>query len=427
MSAQTLLPPPLRRLHPVIDSGNLPRCDISDLLRPVCPHCLAAKVEWTPAEREWVAQAPPTHHLVPQVRRRRLHTYPVAQTWAGVQTPDDRPAGLVTCDADGHPHPDAFLCPACVTDLRRHLADVQPLVRDLCIAAAKDVQFPQRGSGQRRPHDDDNPDRDPAQPYTEEAPVLFNVAARAALDQMRDALPFPDQRMQARAQQEPMVWLPVAARTMLAGLADWLRQPDIAARAEAISRAMVHGRDVIDRPRDMTYYGVCPGCSADIYQERVDQHDPEARIVCPRGCGYSERYATHEQAALEAGEDRWLTLDELVGALERMPGQPVTRGQIRRFIEREGLPRQQRPTRLHLVGGTVESVPVDTYRLGDVLQMAEVEAAEARSLTSDQVAALLGVSQAAVRKMVERGELEPLRRGARPLRFDPDRLQEPTG
>lgn len=401
---------------------------------------MSALLQDSPAlhHRLHVVTGRPRHHVI-----RRLSTYPTGQTWAGmseeerkkrapitwagVVTPDDKPAGIIRCDSDGHPHPDAFLCPACVVELRRHLADVHPMVVDLCIAAAKDVRFPERGSGRARHHDDDNPDRDPAQPYTEEAPVLFNMAARAALAQIADSLPFPDLRMRQRAAEEPRVWVPIAARTMLARLSDWLLQPTIADTAERISRAMVHGRTVIDRPRDITYYGVCPTCSGDIYQERVDQHDPNARVVCPHGCGYSERYASHEQQALQAGEDRWLTVDELVGALARRGDDTttVTRAQIERFIRREGLPRQVRPTRMTLVGGQVESVPVWTYRLGDVLQMAAVEAAEERSVTSEQVAALLGVSQAAVRKMVERGTLQPLRPGARPLRFDPDTLQTP--
>jgi excisionase family DNA binding protein len=191
-------------------------------------------------------------------------------------------------------------------------------------------------------------------------------------------------------------------------------------RAEQISRAVVHGRTVIDRPRDVIFYGVCPTCTGDIWQERVDPHDRDARIVCPRGCGYTVPYAEHEQAALDAGEDRWLTLDELVGAIHSA-GEVVSRKQILRWVEREGLPREQR-ARPQLVGGEIQSVEVDVYRLGDVRQLAADAETDRKSLTTSQVANLLGVSEAAVRKMVERGTLVPNRPGAKPLRFTREAL-----
>jgi len=40
------------------------------------------------------------------------------------------------------------------------------------------------------------------------------------------------------------------------------------------------------------------------------------------------------------------------------------------------------------------------------------------SLTTDQVAPLLGITAPGVRKLVQRGILEPIRRGTRPLHFD---------
>lgn len=46
------------------------------------------------------------------------------------------------------------------------------------------------------------------------------------------------------------------------------------------------------------------------------------------------------------------------------------------------------------------------------------------TLTTDEVAALVGVTPQAVRTWVMRGDLEPVRRGAKPLRFDQDQVVE---
>ena len=135
----------------------------------------------------------------------------------------------------------------------------------------------------------------------------------------------------------------------------------------------------IDMPKDMTYYGPCPDCGHDIVQERIHTiiengvHivDPDAPPIACRftSCGYAQPLDLHQRKLLEAGEDRWLTVGELVSAITS-GGEVVTRHQIRHWIDKEGLPRETR-SRPQWVDGELKSHEVATYRLGDVRELAQ--------------------------------------------------------
>jgi excisionase family DNA binding protein len=383
---------------------NLPRCELTDFVRVICAHCRAAGYQPGELEQEWLAAQPSTHHVIPQ-HVRRLAEYPKQARWAGVDDPSDRPAGVINCDGDGHAHPDRFICDACAGELERHLADVPGLVEDLHVTLVKLDRFPERGQLGAQQADRD------------EAPINFKPAARLAMSQLVRAMRYPSETDEVVAHVRPYEFVRRAAHWMLATFEDQLRNPDLNAVAGAISRACVHARRVIDRSRDVFYYGVCPQCSTDIYQERVDVDDRDARVTCSR-CGYSASYREHELNCLDAGDDRWLTISELVGAIQSA-GEIVTRRQIQQWIAHDGLAKDQR-----LVpawdGGP--GYVFDVYRLGDVRERARIAEEERHSITSAEVAVQLGVSHAYVKVLVQRGKLTPLRPGAKPLRFTREQI-----
>lgn len=336
------------------------------------------------------------HHQIPKTRHWRPALYSVPRHWSGCAD-GSPPAGHIDCDGHGQSD-DRFLCADCEQDFRRHLADVPLLLVELDTALTKQVRFAERG------HTRDVEVRD-------ESPVSFNPAARKALQRIVDALHFPDVGSRRAADRDPVRHGLSAARWMAEHVQDWLRSPDVPEIASEVARAVVAGRRVIERPRDITYYGVCGGCSSDIRQERVDPEDRQARVECVH-CGWSAPFSDHLLANLEAGDDRWLTVDELVGVIEKAPGETVTRQQIMRWRDHHGLPRDVRvvPT----LDGTTE---IEVFRLGDVRRFAQDDAAEDRGLTSADLAVRWGKRVEQIKLLVNRNQLTPIRAGAKPLRF----------
>lgn len=365
------------------------------------------------AEQQWLSTQPPTHHVIPH-RVRKLAEYPTRQTWAGVESPSDHPAGFINCDGDGHVHDGAFVCKDCTKELIRHLTDIPALVRDLQVALVKDVRFVQRGAVARGPVSEDEGKQ-------EEAPVNFNIRARTALKQLRLAMPWASPAEMVQAKQNPE-FIALAAVRVRRNVKDRLRQPDANDWAGQVSRACMQARQVMDTPREVIFYGICPNCSGDIYQERVDKYDKSAVIVCQHGCGYVEQYKMHEQNALNGGDDRWLTIDQLVGAIEAAD-EVVTRKQIKGWAARDGLPRETRNVPTLSNEGGLTSTEIYVYRLGDVRAMAAEEELDRKSKTTQQVAEMLGVTPDAIRKMVERGQLVPNKPGAKPLKFTLEALR----
>jgi hypothetical protein len=152
-----------------------------------------------------------------------------------------------------------------------------------------------------------------------------------------------------------------------------IRRPDGPDWARRISTAVAGAHRAVDSPPSPWYYGPCPDCHRDIYAERTDSADLSAMVVCGApGCPYAARLDDHRLAQLDAGDDRWLTVGELVGAITSA-GETVTRDQINGWIRREGLARE---VRVDVRLGVRSEAYV--YRLGDVRRMAQ--AAEARRI-----------------------------------------------
>jgi hypothetical protein len=271
---------------------------------------------------------------------------------------------IVSCQ---HDHGDATLCPPCVVELRDVLSDIPALLHDLDVAIVRDARFVQHGSQRgkvRQPTDKRRQD---------EARLDFNDTASNTKRRLTNVL----QAAVDQGMAPPSTPADVARHihAHLGKLAKWEQAADL---ARDITAAVARAHKVIDAPPSLWYYGPCPDCGHDIYQERITVHDRTSHVTCPQPeCTYSEKPQDHNRRQLDAGEDRMLTVGELVSAITSA-GEPVTRGQINGWIRRDGLPREERSL-TQWVDGRLVSRPVWVYRLGDVRRLAlEAEARNQR-------------------------------------------------
>lgn len=251
------------------------------------------------------------------------------------------------------------LCHDCARNLGWILDDVPALLNDLRTAVVRDVQFVQHGTfaGARSADDDES-----GLPWDERA----RNARNWLIYELRQAGNLA--KLSGRAS--------AIARQLRAELGRLARNPAMPYHAYAISRAVDYAHHAIDRPQSLCYYGPCPWCERDIFIDRVDEDDRDAWIMCPRNdCSYAARPEDHRHKALDAGDDRWFTIAELVGAITSA-GETVTRDQIKGWIRREHLPRRRRSIpRWDPAEHKIITREVDTYRLGDVRHLAlEAEA-----------------------------------------------------
>lgn len=370
------------------------RCPISDLPVASCAHCAG---HTTPGPITITALEHLAGHPVPAYRH-RLRTVPLdtphtSARWANPAIPPR----TIRCD---HPRTDGLaLCTECEDRTLEAIADVPALVADLHLAHAGLTRF---GPGTTTSSDPDS-----------EGGAGWNDAASRRLTELHDALAFPD----ATAR---LTWTTTAGAAWM--LAHWpdLRRLDYAADlAHDITRAVTRARHLIDRPRTLVFYGACPQCDGPLRVER-----DSATVAC--GCGWIRNKAEHIAACIEAAQDRWLTIPELVEASRHTP-HPATATQIGRWAHHgQGdlgvLPREIL-TIPHLVDGSLTYERHDTYRLRDIAEYAQAAAEqrhlETSTVTTAEAADRLGITDAAVRKLVERGRLEPVQHGTRPLRFLP--------
>jgi hypothetical protein len=320
-----------------------------------------------------------------------------ARRWVGLDHRGD--PEVITCDHDS----DAPLCPTCVGRLGDVLLDVPALLWDLWLAETRDVRFVEHGT-----RAEDEPSEGGGWPWNERA-------AKARGELQRAVTEFARAMLQGVETTGPRRYGELAhqLRHQLGRIA---RHDTAPGWAHRLSRAVAGGHRAIDRPADRWYFGECPKCGAPITGDRT--RDPRAIIECPRHpeCSYRAEMEDHQRAQLEAGADRWLTVDELVGAIARAGGQVVTRDQISRWARHGGLPRESQPVP-RWVDGTIITDTVDTHRLGDVLAYADGDRILPDTVSTPEVALALGVSEAGVRQLVHRGELTPLKGATKPLRF----------
>lgn len=265
---------------------------------------------------------------------------------------------IIHCNPD---HPNTHnnpLCPNCTDHLAGILDDIPALIRDLNIAIVRDVHFVEHGTMPAAHAEDDD-----------EAALPWDDRALKAKNQLSY-----DLRQTATLIKITGLRTPAIARQLRAHLGRLARHQTMPDHAHKISKAVARAHAVIDRPPSPWYYGPCPLCHLDIFTDRVDEQDRDARVACPRpGCGYTAHPTDHRSKQLDAGDDRWLTIRELVGAITSA-GETVTRDQIKGWIRREGLPREVH-SRPRWRDGRLIPNEEYVYRLGDVRRLAlEAEA-----------------------------------------------------
>jgi hypothetical protein len=281
---------------------------------------------------------------------------------AGIPIPGD--PIIINC----HGHVDRGLCVDCAESLARVLADVPRLLDDLDVAIAGESRFVEHGIRTAAGNADTASGRHPAIAAQNRLTLALIGDGTQAHPGVRDWFDY---------------YGPASYARQLARKLDQLQpEPRMPNLARDISQAASRAHKVIDAPKELWYYGPCPSCERDLWQERIHHEDTKTPIVCRYpSCNYAAPLDVHNRRALEVGHDRRMTIDELVGAITS-GGIAVTRGMIEGWIYRDGLPRERR-NRPRYVDGELHQNEVWTYRLGDVLDYALRAAAKRnRSLSS---------------------------------------------
>lgn len=300
-----------------------------------------------------------THHQIPPSKwAMNFDASGYTRPWAGV-TGEHRTPIIVDCR---HPQGDdhAYLCLICTNDLQAVLSDIPALLFDLDVAIVQDTRFVQHGTQTGRP----KPRHDPDDDSKGGAPLGFNDRASTARIRLTQAL------HAAVADRLAIPDTPAAIARQLHRSVNRIRyHQHIADLARDITAAVARAHKVIDAPPSLWYYGTCPLCGHDIYQQRIHHSDDQTRVTCTYpSCDYTARPIDHNRKQLDAGDDRWMTVGELVAAITAAE-EVVTRDQINGWIRRDGLPREERAL-TQWVDGRLVSKPVWVYRLGDVRRRA---------------------------------------------------------
>ena len=281
-------------------------------------------------------------------------------TTTGEQLPDGTPKPdkpiIITCTG----HTQTGICTECLADLTRVLADVPGLLDDLDIAIAGEAKFVEHGF------------RGGALALGEAGSNVHPAIAayhRLVLALCGDG---------TAAHPGCSDWFDTSPPALLADRLNYqlhrlILEPRMPTLAHDISSAAARAHHVIDTPKDLVYYGPCPDCGRDIVQERIHRDDDTTFIKCRYlSCEYGQPLDTHQKRILDAAEDRWMTVTELVSAITS-GGEVVTRTQIYNWERRAGLAREMRD-RPKWVDGELINDQVWCFRLGDVRERARKSA-----------------------------------------------------
>src|SRR5215216_6354287 len=288
-------------------------------------------------------------------------TIKTSSRWRGLTTtgealPDgtlkpDKPI-IITCTG----HTETGICAECAADLTRVLTDIPGLLDDLDIAISGEAKFVEHGfRGGALALGEVGSNTNPAVAAQQRLTLaLFGDGTNAH----PGCADWFDAHSPARLAEHLNLYL---HRLILES-----RMPVL---AHDISSAAARAHHVIDIPKDLVYYGPCPACGRDIVQERIHKDDDTTLVKCRfLSCEYGQPLDTHQKRILDAAEDRWMTVTELVSAITS-GGEVVTRTQIYNWERKSGLAREVR-TRGKWVNGDLVSNEVWCFRLGDVRQRA---------------------------------------------------------
>lgn len=298
-------------------------CQLCDTPRVGCPHRQIGDVLLGRRERPVLTEA-----VIPWMQYFDSSDY--GHQWQ-VDVTDD--GGIVEC-GEAHEMQNSYLCENCKKLVLEILGDLPALMYDLSLAATRQSLFVQRGT---QLTDDDV------------SPLPYDEAASRCVEDLCKLLGVTGIALAAQQAR----WL--------AADQPYLLKPQVRDWAHRLSLASRRGHRIIERPEPLFYFGPCPACSVDLYGPRE-----WAVVVC--SCGYQKTAEDHRRDALSLGEDRWLTVGELVGAIT-LAGETVTRDQIGSWIRTKGIPRE-----LGLRPVWRDGVLVDrflfVYRLGDIRDLA---------------------------------------------------------
>ena len=256
-----------------------------------------------------------------------------------------------------HNHVEVGICEDCAWNLSQVLADIPMLFDDLDIAIAGESHFVEHGTrAGRLALGEATGARNPAIAAQKRLTLAMRGDGTNAHPGVSDWFDSRD---------------PARMSLHLARQMPWLRgEPRMPTLGVDISSASSRAHRIIDAPVDMVYYGQCPDCGRDIVQERIHHEDTTTPIKCGYpSCDYARSLDEHQAAQLMANLDKWLTVNELVSAFT-LGGIPVTRNQIHWWAKHEGLPREAR-VRPKWRNGELIAPTADTYRVGDVLDLAQ--------------------------------------------------------
>jgi hypothetical protein len=292
---------------------------------------------------------------------------------------------------------DAFLCRrtpdpddlrdegGCTEKLERRLASIPGLADDLELAQAR-----QGASGARNGS------------ASTETPLPFDGRATEAAMQLRVELVALVRELEADPGRHPANTLQAMGRWLLTRVEVIRQRPDADAILDSATATVRHVEWVVDRRADRWYAGPCRAlCAAakaprtvgslrivkgDVTGERTCIADlyasPGARPVTCDMCGLAHSASARTAWLLSYSYDLLETATTISRAVEAFDGRPVTPERIRKWAERGRIvAKGERP-----VGGRV----LPTYRVGDVIDLLNAEAAEAerRSMRRAKTAVL---------------------------------------
>lgn len=250
------------------------------------------------------------------------------------------------CDC-GKPVNGAYLCGDCTVELRKHLADVPGVRRELEVSLSRQSAVERQEGG--RSH---------------EKPLPYDLGASVALEALGKAL---------RRWTGLLGFLTAdidGCSALLTNRLGVLRQrEDAGACLAEVGQAVIHGRQIVDRRADRWYVGPCNGEGWTDRDIGVDEHGcgfelyarPGAVEVACRRCGISYDVAQRRAWMLEAAEDYLLPLPEMGRALSGLLGTDLKAGTMGSWKSRGQLVPHGREMR----GGR----SVELFRVGDVIDL----------------------------------------------------------